>query len=129
MLICDFSDNFNEDSWARFYIFIYAALVFFTMLFVAFLRPYHIPKFAILVALHAAFLVYVIICKPFKSKFNNFRSICVQMILIALLGCNLAIVINPTYTYGLELGILVALCLILLGNIGMYVVQVVFAYY
>lgn len=129
MVMCDFVEIFNDDSWARYYIFIYSILIYCTLLIVVFMQSYGIAKFCVLLGLHFAFLIYVVIKKPFRSKFSNFKSISIQIILLVLLSCNLAIVANPSYTYGLELGIMLALCFILVGNVAMYVIQVFFAYY
>lgn len=128
MLMCDFVDVFNEDSWAHYYIFIYSILLFCNLIFVAFLQNYPIPKFAVLIALHAAFLVYVVIKRPFKSRFDNFKSIIIQCILIALVALNLAMVGTTNYAYGLELAIMIMVCVVLVVNIGLYVTQVVYAY-
>lgn len=124
----DFVDLFNDDSWARYYTFIYSILVTCTLVFVAFLQQYPIPKFAVLIALHGIFLIYVVLKRPFKGKFDNFKSIVVQCIFLAILACDMAIIANPSYTYGLELAIMIALCLVLVANVCFYVVQVIYAY-
>ena len=101
MLMCDFVDLLNDDSWAKYYTFIYAVLLFCNLLFVAFLQNYPIPKFVVLLLLHAAFLVYVVVKTPFVSRFDNIKSICLEAIIILLIACDLAIVGNTTYAYGL----------------------------
>lgn len=109
--------------------FIYSILLFCTLIFVGFLQNYPIPKFSLIIALHLTFLIYVIIKKPFISKFNNFKSIAISIIIVALGVLDLAIVVNPTYAYGMELGIMILIALVLVANICFYVIQVFFAYY
>ena len=125
----DFVDVFNNTNLARFYIFIYSALVFLTLMFVAFLQAYPIPKFVVIGVLHISFIVYVLVAKPFQSKWNNFKSVTIHLMLVVFVACNLAIVGNSQYNYGLELGVVIGVCVALIVNVGLYVPQVIFAYY
>jgi len=128
-LICDFVEIFNDNNWAHFYIMTYSILTFVTLLLVAFLQNYAIPKFVVIAVLNIIFLAYVIYSKPFKSKWNNFKTMLLHIIIIAVLVCDLAIVGNPQYQYGLELAIVIVVCLMLILNIVLYVAQMIFAYY
>lgn len=48
-----------------------------------------------------AFIGYTAFVRPFISKWNNFKAIIIHTIIVAFVICDLAIVINPTYVYGL----------------------------
>ena len=128
MLMCDFESCFCDDQWSRFYIFIYSLLLYCTLLMVAFVQKYPLPKFVVIAVLHLLFFCYLMLKKPFISRWNNFRSIVNQIVILALVGCDIAIVANPDYQYNLELGVMIVICIVLSANVGTYVVQVILAY-
>jgi len=121
-LMCDFAEIFNDNSWAHFYIFLYAILTFVTLLFIVFLQNNAIPKFVVIGVLHIAFLAYVISVKPFRSKWSNFRTMLLHTILIIFIACDLVMVGSSQYYYGLELAIVIAICLALIASIVFYVI-------
>ena len=98
------------------------------MLFMGLLQNQPIIKFAVVVVLHIVFLVYVSVVKPFKSTWNNIKSIFVEAVVIGLMACDLVFVATGTYSYGVELGIIALICIGLIGNLGFYGGQVILAY-
>lgn len=128
MLMCDFESVFTDGSWAKYYIFIYSVLLYCTLIFLAFLQKYPVPKFVVIVILHILFLCYVAYLKPFVSNLNNIKSITNQVMIIGLCVCDMAIVSIPTYQYNLELGVAITICIILVLNVVMYVLQVIVEY-
>lgn len=128
-MVHEFDSLFSEErTLARYYIFFYYFLLFCTLLLIAFLQKYSLYKFITILVLHFLFLIYVLSQKPFISKFSNFRAVMNQLIILALLVCNLVIVVSPSYSYALELGIMICICLILLVNITLYTIQMVLVY-
>ena len=46
-----------------------------------------------------------------------------------MIACDIGIVLASSYSYSLELGIMVCISLILIGNLALYIVQIVWAYH
>lgn len=121
----DLSSQFRESKAASYSHLLNQLRIGCVVLLIAVMQQEPVAKTIMVLVINSAYLLYAAVVRPFNTLLNNVRLLVLEGMLEALLIMDVAACSLSLYSFGLEVLLIIVICLSLLCNLLVLVVQMV----
>ena len=97
----------------------------FVVVLIAVMQDQPVAKFAMILVINSLYLAYLAAVRPFNSLMTNVRILVLEGVIEAFLIMDVAACATTVYSFGLEVLLIIAICVGLLFNLLVIIVQIV----